>query len=351
MDSYQVNTFDNLDRVIEVDRHDVSTGYLIAQNNTYFDNLGRVYKTTVTAVDPGSGGTGNTLASNTWYDPAGNVAKSLPAGSLAFTKTKYDSVNRAIGRYVGYYTATEPESYANAITITANNKIFEQTLTTFDDASNVLQVAAYQRWDTATGNNVLGNPTTQPYARISFMALWQDGVGRQVAMANYGTNGNAASLTRPDLPPASSASVLVSLTQYNERAEAFLSTDPAGKVMRVDSDDAGRSIRTTDNYVAPGPCPTCGRLCACDCNCGCEMLSTDGCPQPGNDQNVIVETTYNADSLVPYVDRQESDHRRSDDALPIRHDAGRFGRRPQRSVGRGNLSRRQRLGRPGELRL
>ena len=45
---------------------------------------------------------GNSLIDNTWFDPSGNVIKSLPAGSDLFTKTEYDGLSRPTMRYTGY---------------------------------------------------------------------------------------------------------------------------------------------------------------------------------------------------------------------------------------------------------
>jgi hypothetical protein len=63
---------------------------------------------------------------------------------------------------------------------------------------------------------------------------------------------------------------------------------------RNDADDAGRQIRTTDNYIWTSPCPACRATVSYDC---CVPPNVFG-PQPCNDQNVTVETTYNADGQV-----------------------------------------------------
>lgn len=82
IDFCQVNTYDNLDRVTQVDRHDTTTsGHLIARSVTNFDALGRVYQSIVYAVDPSTGAVGNALTSNTWYDPSGNVIQVNQAGA------------------------------------------------------------------------------------------------------------------------------------------------------------------------------------------------------------------------------------------------------------------------------
>jgi len=44
--------------------------------------------------------------------------------------------------------------------------------------------------------------------------MWYDGIGRPTATANYGTNGDGTPPTRPDSPPESSDTVLVTTTLY-----------------------------------------------------------------------------------------------------------------------------------------
>jgi hypothetical protein len=43
--------------------------------------------------------------------------------------------------------------------------------------------------------------------------------------------------------------ILVSQTRYNERGEAFESVDPKGKIDCTYSDDAGRTVRTIQNFM------------------------------------------------------------------------------------------------------
>ena len=121
---------------------------------------------------------------------------------------------------------------------------------------------------------VLNGPSgSDPKARVSYAAMWQDGIGRQTAAANYGTNGNTP-ITRPTSAPSSSSTVLVSQVAYNIRGEAYQSTDPMGTVMQTTLDNAGRRTVLVENYISGGTDP---------------------------DQNRTTLWSYNADSNVTTI--------------------------------------------------
>ena len=79
------------------------------------------------------------------------------------------------------------------------DKIFQQTLTALDGAGNATQIATFHRnnSDTSTG------PLTADSHRVSYAAFWQDGAGRQIAAANYGTNGGTAPIPLLAAPASS----------------------------------------------------------------------------------------------------------------------------------------------------
>ena len=293
-----LDALDNNGNVTQTHQYNTSiaTANLIRQSKSPVDWLGRRYQTEVDGVTLGSGPSGNILTSNTWFDAFNRPVKDMPAGSQGYTKTAYDLAERLIGRYTGY----SPASNDSPWTIGTNDRIFEQTLGTFDAAGNTLLVSIFQRnnGDLST----TGALSAYPGSRVSYTAFWQDGIGRQIASADYGTNNPG---TLPLTPPPSTAAVLVGLVAYNARGEAFLTTDPAGTVTRSDSDDAGRQIRMIQNYqpVAPlssgaGPlsplhhplrgCPGEGQ----GEGCGCASSTT------GPDVNVTTLTTYTPDDNV-----------------------------------------------------
>jgi YD repeat-containing protein len=244
---YTAYTYDNLDRQTQVQSYATSTGNLYAQKQTNFDDRSRTYQTLTYAVDPSTGTVGNALPSNTWYDASGNILQQIAqGGGQAFTKSSYNGVNWVLSAYRGYNTSGTSFSQAGTV---ANDIIVEQTDNTYDEAGNLISAAMSQRLNDAptsgTGSTGALSYGSDPKARVSYLANWLDGIDRSIASANYGA---IASFTRPDTPPASSATILLTLTNYNNAGEAFQVTDPMGYVAQTSYDDAGRTTQTIEAF-------------------------------------------------------------------------------------------------------
>lgn len=279
IDFYQKNTYDNLNRVIQLDRSNTTAGgTLISRRAAKYDDRGRVYQRTVYGVDPTTGTVGNSLIDNLWYDANGNLIKSFPAGSQSFTKTSYDSLGREVAQYLAFGADS---SYADALTVT-NNTVIEQTEMKYDDASNVVQTTTRLRYHDAPATQVgaLQDPSTTPKARVSYTAVYPDALQRTQAIAEFGTNGGA-NLSRPSTIPSRSDSVLVSSTGYDPGGMPVTATSPAGVVTRTLYDAAGRSTSVTQNYITTSSSSSSGgSLCA-----------------TSDDTNVTTQITYTADGL------------------------------------------------------
>jgi RHS repeat-associated protein len=282
IDYFQRVTYDNLDRVTTTERYDTTAGgNLIARGETKYDDRGRVYQSVRHAVNPSTGAVGNSLTDNTWYDAAGNVIKSQPAGAELFTKSVYDGLGRRTAQYHGY--DTDETSYVDAGTVTGDT-ILEQTETTYDAASNATKTVHRQRYHNATGTGELGTPSsTQPKARVTYSATWQDAIGRTMAMADYGTNGGS-SLTRPDTVPDRSDDILVTSLAYNAAGRMSAQTNPGGVKTCFEYDDAGRQVRQVMNCI----------------DTGSSSSSSSGALE-SVDTNVTVLTAYNADGNVASI--------------------------------------------------
>jgi hypothetical protein len=133
--------------------------------------------------------------------------------------------------------------------------ILQQTETACGDASNVIQTTNRQRYHNAaaTESGALNGPGgPAPKAKVTYTAHWQDALGREIATANYGTNGGSA-LSRPSTVPARSDTVLVTSTEYNARGEPFKTIDPLGREDRIEFDAAARRTKLIENYVDGNP--------------------------------------------------------------------------------------------------
>jgi len=289
VDFYEKRTYDNLDRVTKVDRHDTTSGgNLIARSETKYDDRGRIYQSVRHGVDPSTGTVGNALTDNTWFDAAGNVIKQQPAGSKLFMKTIYDGLGRRTKQYQGF--DVDESSYSEADDVDGDT-ILEQTEIGYDAASNVVQTTQRQRYHNATGTGELGTPSsTQPKARVTSQASWQDLVGRLVASANYGTNGGS-SLSRPSTIPDRSDDVLVTSVACDEAGQVESQTNPGGIKTCLEYDAAGRQTKQILNCVVSSSSSS--------------SSSSSGVPET-DDINVTVETAYNADGNVASITAKNS---------------------------------------------
>lgn len=236
--------YDNVDQVIQVDQYQNSatSANRIGESKTYFDDRRQVYLTESYGVTPGNGTPVNPQASKTWYDGDGRAVKQHPAGSKGYSKTKYDDVGRVSDTYVGY----SPSNNDDPWTIGAGDTIFEQSHNDYDAAGNVVKTTGYQRNVDATGTGEL----TTSNARATYVGQWFDGIGRPIATANYGTSTfDRGAVTSA---PSSSDDVLVSLTAYNARGEAYQTTDPKGMVTERTFDDAGRQTSVEQSGTDDG---------------------------------------------------------------------------------------------------
>lgn len=284
IDYFEKRHFDNVDRLVMTERYDTSdAGNLIARWSVNFNNRGDVYQTIRYGVDPTTGVVGNSLVDNTWFDAAGNVIKFLAAGSCLFTKNAIDSLGRTTIRYSGYDLSES--SYLDALEL-SDDVILEQTETLYDDANNVIQVTSRLRYHNAPASQTgpLRDPTATPKARVTYCAMWQDGTGRTVAAADYGTNGGTA-LVRPDTIPVSSDLVLLSLMRFDRAGDLLETVNPAGIVIRSGHDNRGRIVTQVDNYQ-----PDAGSSSSSS-----SSNSPDGnCPS-SDDTNRVTRYAYTAD--------------------------------------------------------
>lgn len=239
-----VPTYDNMGRVTQTLKYrtSVSASNLIAKQESEYDNLSRVFKTTAYGVDPSNGAINpNAQISESWFSKTGRVMKEAPSGSKLFSKMQYDTLGRQTRQFVGYGPGT---IYAEAESVTGDT-ILEQMEVIYDDSGFVTETISYQRNHDGTGTGTL----TTSNSRVSYSYGWQDSIGRPIATAVFGTNGGSAPAPRGTVPVRSDT-VLVSTTEYDvETGDLESSTDPEDTETRLEYDDAGRQLKLIQNYV------------------------------------------------------------------------------------------------------
>ncbi len=306
IDFFQCDTYDNLNRIVRSERYDTFgtcctnpsgssssssssssgavPGPLIARSETRYDARDRVYQTLSYAVNPTTGDVGNALIDNSWYDAAGNVLATVPAGASLFSKIEYDSLGRTIAQSTGYNPEADGAAPLGNGTPDSidNDVVLEQSFSTYDEAGNVIESVQKQRYHNAADDELgeLQDPSTTPKARVTYAAQYPDALGRPQASANYGTNGGTA-LSRPDTTPTRSNTILVTEQSYDDAGNLETTTDPASMVTRVEYDDAGRRVTLIENYQ-PGA------------TTDSSSSSGSGC-DPSDDVNRTTRFAYTAD--------------------------------------------------------
>ncbi len=167
-------------------------------------------------------------------------------------------------------------TWADAASV-ANDTVLEQEQTVYDGDGNAIETMDSQRFDDATGTGPLGSPTSGIGARVYYAAAYYDNADRLIADVDMGTNGGVA-WTRPDTPPAASATALVTTYAYNDMGLVQDVTDPMDLVTRTLYDNLGRTTKTIQDY-------------------------TDGTET--DDSNIATEYGYDGDNNVTYVRADE----------------------------------------------
>jgi len=225
---------------------------------TKYDQQGRAaaqglyrYNATLTAsTDPTSATTDRIGLNETSYDEQ-------------LTKSAYDRLGRATRQFT--LAVDNDSAYADADDV-AGDIVLEEHQTLYDavDGNVLMSVSIERNYDDyrsgettgALDSNADGTLATLTAAnvkgRASISVMYYDALDRMTDSAGYGTNGGS-NFTRPGSVPSRSATVLVSITVYNDDGSVLSTTDPRGKVARTTYDAAGRVTATIRNYVNGTP--------------------------------------------------------------------------------------------------
>jgi YD repeat-containing protein len=226
-----------------------SASLLRAHQTMSYDEQGRIYLQQVFSVDQSNGTIStNSLSTNYWFDHRGNLIETSEPRGLV-TKTVYDGAERAIKTYET--DGGNSTSWSNASSVATDN-VLTETISSYDSDGNTILVTTKNRFDNETTTGELGNPTTAPLARDSYVAYFYDLANRLTTTVDVGTNGGTA-YTRPSTPPSPSDTVLV--TSYAYTLAGFLdsTTDPRGIVQKNYYDNLGRVTKTIQDYTDGNP--------------------------------------------------------------------------------------------------
>jgi hypothetical protein len=166
--------YDNLDQVIVSEIYDgdgvtirdsnsdgvpdrPSSGLLSGKSTTDYDDLGRVYRSSVFSVDPSSWTvSSNALTSDVWYGNRGQVLKAEQPGGLV-GKAVFDGAGRMT---ISYTTDGGGDSgWGDADDVTGDI-VLSQTEMRYDSNSNPIVVTSRSRFHDEGGTGALGTPTS-----------------------------------------------------------------------------------------------------------------------------------------------------------------------------------------------
>ena len=244
----------------------------IRLSKTYYDDLGRVYRTEEYEIRQASGQQQGSAESkfltDIYYNRNGQAVAQAPQYAAA-TETAYDGVGRqyqsrtvtelASTKYSGgafQYRAPLPKPTLSSMS-GGDDKVVELSHSAYDAGGNVTeshQLEIHYSDTTSVGLDLSAN---DDYVRRS-VYTWYDGANRQTAVGDYGSGDTASGAgewkyatvpSRPSSAPTSSSDTVL-LTQYSYNADSGLLetvTDPAGTKTRSTYDDLGRTTKVEED--------------------------------------------------------------------------------------------------------
>jgi YD repeat-containing protein len=237
----------------------------LALNETAYDELGRVWKTTRHKIVAGANS--GSLESLTWYDATGRVIKQ---DGSQLTKTAYDRLGRQTHQFILAVAKNSgggaETAYADADDV-AYDIVLEEHQTAYESSNgdDVLMRVSIARFHDDIG----GSPTTGALdsnadgnwlvvtpgnlsGRPQITGFWYDTFGRLTNTVRYGTYANST-FTRASMSPNRDDTELCTTNTYDIDGTVQDVTDPRNIKTRTLYDDAGRTTATIRNYVNGTP--------------------------------------------------------------------------------------------------
>ena len=219
-----------------------------------YDEQGRPYASHVFSVDSKGNVSTDSLTNWSWYDHRGSVIETLAPGGLV-TKYAYDGAGRTTKVFAtdggGDAAPGTTGTWADALNVDDDIVLSQQEMT-YDANGNTIFAVNRERFhdDLSSATGELGNPTTSPKARISYVENYYDLAGRLTASVDLGTNGGTVLSARPDSTvPTRSSTKLVTSYEYHDSDGYSATVNPRGIESRTYVDLMGRTTTTIAAYV------------------------------------------------------------------------------------------------------
>ena len=206
------NKYDNMNRliatggfsstgsiVVGTDDPTTETANRLSLSQTFFDEMGRVWKSQRHKIDDSDGSDDDNLQRLTWYDATGQVTK---VDGEELSKMLYDRLGRVTHQFT---LATDNDSvYADADDVGGDIVLLERQTTYEADSSNVLMQATISRFhddygggettgalDTNADGDELMYTAANLQGRIQISSMWYDSTDRMEDRVEYGTYGGS----------------------------------------------------------------------------------------------------------------------------------------------------------------
>lgn len=237
----------------------------IALTESVYDERGRAYETTRTAVTLSTGEKGGTLTTDQWWDDEGRLLK---VQGSQFQKYAYDRLGRKTHTYT--LGGTNDDSFGIAYATVDDvdgDVVFEEFQSLFDPDTGYLlaNVQIHHFHDDygasehrgALDSNADGDDLLLTAAnvtgRVAIKSYWYDDMGRKTDTVLYGTNGGS-DFDRDGLSvPSNSDNTPRHRVTYGDNGLVSAEEDPSEQENRYEYDDAGRRITVIANYVNGSP--------------------------------------------------------------------------------------------------
>ena len=268
---FMVNKYDNMGRIIATGYYSSSSGLGASTDptsttsnrqslsETYFDEMGRVWKTVRHKLSTGS--STDTLLTLNWYDGRGRLVKTDGA---QLSKTQYDRLGRMTDEYI---LAVDNDSnysdvVSSGVTGVAGDIVLEQRETRYDATTGaVLLEATISRFhsdvdtgettgalDTNGDTDALKLTASDVKGRVQITAKWYDSFERLIDQVEYGTYGGSTFDRNSLSTPARSDTALRTTWTYNTDGTVDTITDPKAFVTKRFYDGEGRLTKEVRNY-------------------------------------------------------------------------------------------------------